>query len=208
MSGINESLAFGAPGMPPRWTSSTKDGVGTAYSASSRVWFTLSHGILNEIYYPTIDHPQVRDMQFLITDGQTFFHEERRHLKTEVEELDRWSLGYRIVNRDPQGRYRLVKQVIADPHQPCVLIHVQLEGETELLERLHVFALVAPHLEVGGWGNSIHGTEVLERRLLLAWKGRTCLAMGADVGFLRTSCGYVGASDGWQDLHDNMRMDW
>ena len=65
--------AFGRPGMPPRWTSSSKEGVGTAYSTSSRVWFTLSHGILNEIYFPTIDHPQTRDMQFLITDGATFF---------------------------------------------------------------------------------------------------------------------------------------
>ena len=49
--------AFGAPGMPPRWTSSEKQTVGTAYSASSRVWYTISHGILNEIYYPTIDRP-------------------------------------------------------------------------------------------------------------------------------------------------------
>lgn len=189
MSGINKSLAFGSPGMPPRWTSSTKDGVGTAYSASSRVWFTLSHGILNEIYYPTIDRPQIRDMQFLITDGQTFFHEERRHLHTEIEELDRWSLGYRIVNSDPQQRYRLIKQVIADPHQPCVLVHVQLEGEEGLLKRLMAFALVAPHLGVGGWGNSIRRHEILGQRILLASKGRTFLAMGSDVGFRRLSCG-------------------
>ena len=47
---------------------SAKEGVGTAYSTGSSIWFTLSHGILNEIYYPTIDRPQVRDMQFLITD--------------------------------------------------------------------------------------------------------------------------------------------
>ncbi|MBZ5628268.1 MAG: glucan 1,4-alpha-glucosidase [Acidobacteriia bacterium] len=207
-NGSQKSLAFGAPGMSPRWTSSTKDGVGTAYSASSCVWFTLSHGILNEVYYPTIDRPQIRDMQFLITDGQTFFHEERRHLKTEVEELDRWSLGYRIINSDPQGRYRLIKQVIADPHQPCVLIRTQLEGDRELLDRLQVFALVAPHLEVGGWGNSIRRIEVLERIVLLAWKARTCMAMGADVGFGKTSCGYVGTSDGWQDLNHNLRMDW
>ncbi len=200
--------AFGAPGMPPRWTSSTKDGVGTAYSVSSCVWFTLSHGILNEVYYPTIDRPQIRDMQFLITDGQTFFHEERRHLQTEIEELDRWSLGYRIINSDPQGRYRFIKQVIADPHQPCVLIHAQLEGEEELLQRIQVFALVAPHLEVGGWGNSMRRTEVLGRRILLAWKDQTFLAVGADGGFRRTSCGYGGASDGWQDLNDNLRMDW
>ena len=57
--------AFGAPGLEPRWTSSVKDAVGTAYSASSRVWFTCSHGILNEIYHPTIDSAQVRDMEFL-----------------------------------------------------------------------------------------------------------------------------------------------
>jgi hypothetical protein len=147
-------------------------------------------------------------MQFLITDGQTFLHEERRHLNTKVEELDRWSLGYRIINTDPQGRYGLIKQVIADPHQPCVLIYARLEGEEELLERLQIFALVAPHLEVGGWGNSIRRTEVIGQRVLLAWKGRTFLAMGADVGFRKTSCGYVGASDGWQDLNHNLRMDW
>ncbi|HWF66044.1 MAG TPA: hypothetical protein VN670_01995, partial [Acidobacteriaceae bacterium] len=57
----SDGSAFGAPGMPPRWTSSEKDAVVTAYSASSRVWFTVSHGILNEIYYPTIDRPQTRD---------------------------------------------------------------------------------------------------------------------------------------------------
>ena len=64
-------VAFGHPGIAPRWTSSSKEGVGTAYSTASRVWFTLSHGILNEIYYPTIDRPQIRDMELLITDGET-----------------------------------------------------------------------------------------------------------------------------------------
>jgi glucoamylase len=32
--------------------------------------------------------------------------------------------------------------------------------------------------------------------------------MGANVGFRRTSCGYVGHSDGWQDLHKDFRLDW
>ena len=47
------SVAFGAPGIEPRWTSSAKEGLGTAYHTSCRVWFTLSHGIVNEIYYPS-----------------------------------------------------------------------------------------------------------------------------------------------------------
>ena len=31
------SIAFGAPGIEPRWTSSAKDGIGTAYHSSSRL---------------------------------------------------------------------------------------------------------------------------------------------------------------------------
>ena len=40
------NFAPGHPGIPPRWTSSAKSGVGTSLSSKSRVWFTLSHGIL------------------------------------------------------------------------------------------------------------------------------------------------------------------
>ena len=46
---VQDGEAFGAPGAVPRWTSSVKDAVGTAYSASSRIWFTVAYGILNEI---------------------------------------------------------------------------------------------------------------------------------------------------------------
>jgi glucoamylase len=49
------AYAPGWPGIPPHWTSSAKSGVGTALSAASRVWFTISHGILDEIYDPSVD---------------------------------------------------------------------------------------------------------------------------------------------------------
>jgi glucoamylase len=52
--------APGGPGIPARWTSSAKTGVGTALSDNSHVWFTLSHGIFNEIYYPRIDQAWTR----------------------------------------------------------------------------------------------------------------------------------------------------
>jgi Glucodextranase, domain N len=69
------NMAFGTPGIEPRWTSSAKEGVGTAYHTSCRLWFTISHGIVNEIYYPRVDQPNTRDFQFLISDGETFCHE-------------------------------------------------------------------------------------------------------------------------------------
>ena len=200
--------AFGAPGLPPRWTSSEKQTVGTAYSASSRVWYTIAHGILNEIYYPTIDRPQVRDFGFLISDGETFFHEEKRDLDRSFEYLDREALGVRLTSRDPLGRYALIKEIISDPHQSTVLIHVRMQGDREFLSRLKVYALLAPHLEVGGAGNSARAIDVGGKRVLLAWKDITSLAMAADCGFSKTSCGYVGTSDGWTDLNQNFKMDW
>lgn len=203
-----QGTAFGAPGLQPRWTSSAKDAVGTAYSSSSRAWYTVSHGILNEIYYPTIDRPQIRDMQLLITDGETFFHEERRDMEHEFEYIDSDALAVRVRNRDRDGRYTITKEIINDPHYPVVLMGVKIEADPALLERLKVYVLLAPHIEGGGMGNNGRIVDVNGKRVLVAWRNRTSLALSVDCGFNRASCGYVGASDGWQDLKQNFKMDW
>src|SRR4051794_35986104 len=200
--------APGGPGIPPRWTRSDKDGVGTAYSALSTVWFTLSRGVLNEVYYPTIDRPQVRDLQYLVTDGETFFHDERRGLHSTHEYLAPHALGFRVTSADPDGRYRLVKEIITGPHHPCLLIRTRVEGDEALLAKLKLYALLAPHLEVGGWGNNGHVTQTPWCKLLTAHKGNTWLALACSIPFSRASCGYVGVNDGWQDLVDNFKMDY
>ena len=69
--------APGWPGIEPRWTSSAKSGVGTALTAMSRTWFTLSHGILNEIYYQRPDLACTRDLGLIVTDEQGFFSGQR-----------------------------------------------------------------------------------------------------------------------------------
>ena len=200
--------AFGAPGLEPRWTSSVKDAVGTAYSASSRMWFTCSHGILNEIYHPTIDSAQVRDMEFLVTDGETFVHEEKRDLLSTFEYIHPEALGVRYVNRDSGGRYTLTKEIICDPHHSVLLTRVHLEGHEDLVPRLKLYALLAPHLGGGGEGNTARALDVAGHKMVLAWKERWSLAMAASCGFSRVSCGFVGASDGWRDLMDKYTMDW
>src|SRR5687768_11645929 len=106
--------ATGGPGISPRWTHGGKDGVGTAYAASSRVWFTIWNGIITEVYYPTIDRSQLRDLQLLISDGSSFFHEEKRDLNSCFEQLSDHTLGYRIRNDDSHGRYAIVKEIITD----------------------------------------------------------------------------------------------
>ena len=128
--------------------------MGTAYAASSRVWFTFWNGIITEVYYPTVDRPQLRDLQYLITDGKSFFHEEKRHLESKLERLSDHGLGYRCTNSDPAGRYAIVKEIITDPHLACILQHTRITGDETFISGLRLYALCAPHLEVGGWGNN------------------------------------------------------
>ena len=201
--------AFGAPGIEPKWTRGNKEGVGTAYSADSKIWFTIGRASLTEIYYPTVDRPQLRDMEYLISDGKSFFHEEKRHLHSYIERLEHEDLGYRIVNTDPQGNYEITKQILADPHLPCVLQHTRFEARgRDFSEDVHLYALCAPHLDGGGACNNAYVVKVASRELLVAEKNGTWLAMGATIPFKKLSCGYVGTSDGWTDLNDNMLMDW
>lgn len=200
--------AFGSPGIEPRWSRSDKTAVGTAYSASSRLWFTVAAGIISEVYYPTIDRPQIRDLQYLITDGSTFFHDERRHMTSKVERISAHALGYRLTNECREEPYSIIKEVIVDPHHACLLVRTRLEGDESLLERLRLFALLAPHLEGGGAGNSGHVASAAGQRVLMATRGATWLALGASSPITRASCGYVGKSDGWTDLNENFEMDW
>jgi glucoamylase len=205
-----QNLAFGKPGIPPRWTHAAKDAVSTAYSASSRLWFTVAAGVITEIYFPTIDEPQVRDFQYLVTDGESFFHDERRNTESTVEYLDPHSMGVRITNRDPEGRYEIVKEIVTNPHQSCLLVRTIVRSHRPTPRPLRVFALLAPHLGDSGFHNTANIADVIGRAILTAHteKDGSFLAMGADRVFLRLSCGYVGESDGWTDLSRNRRMDW
>src|SRR5690349_18574121 len=99
--------APGWPGIPPRWTSSAKSGVGRGAEEHARIWFTLSHGILDEMYYPSLDQANTRDLGLLVADGRDFFSEEKRDASHEIAPLAQGVPGYRLVNTCNQDRYRI-----------------------------------------------------------------------------------------------------
>ncbi len=73
-------------------------------------------------------------------------------------------------------------------------------------ESCTVYALLAPHLEVGGWGNHGNVTYASGREFLTAHKDQTWLALAANVPFVQRSCGYVGTTDGWQDVVEQFQV--
>jgi glucoamylase len=199
--------AFGSPGSEPLWTDADKDGIGTAYSSGGRVWFTLRRGILTETYYPTVDRPQLRDMEFLFADGKGLFLEEKRDMDSEVQRLSP-SQGYRITSHDRERRFSITKEIIVEPTRPCVLLHTEIDCNDALLKTLKAYLLCSPHLEDGGAGNNAFVIEVSGRELLVAEKENRWLALGASCDFSRLSCGYVGGSDGYTDVANHHRMEF
>ena len=200
--------AFGWPGIPPRWTAGSKDGAGTAFSDASKIWFTIWKGILTEIYWPTVDSPQTRDLQFLVSDGKTFFHEEKRSLDTSIDLLDSRSLAYAILNKDPEKRYSIAKRVIADPLLPCILQHTKVHISRELRNDLHLYVLFAPHMNRGGAHNDAFVMKQSGHEILIAHRGDSWCALGATIPFSKLSCGFVGESDGWTDISQHLTMQW
>ncbi len=103
----------------------------------------------------------------------------------------------RVSASDLDGRYTVTKEFVSDPHHPVVLMNVKIAGDDAVLSRLKCYVLLAPHLDGGGEGNSARSIAVAGKRAVLAWKNGTSLALGVDCGFTRSSCGYVGTSDGY-----------
>jgi len=63
--------APGAPGGDAHWMSAGKQAVGTSNSLKSKIWFTLEGGAMTEVFYPTVDTPNVRLLQFVVVNAKT-----------------------------------------------------------------------------------------------------------------------------------------
>ena len=200
------STAPGAPGIPSTWCSSAKDMVGCALG-SSRLWFTIGGGIVNEVYYPRVDIPQIRDLGFLVGDGAGFWVEVKRLWRYTVELAAPGAPAVRILHR--HERFELTLRVAPCEHRDVLLIEVTLSGD----ESLKPYALLAPHLGGTGKDNRAQVADYRGRRLLWAEQGPFALALAAVTAqqqdaLGRASAGFVGASDGWQDFARNGGLTW
>lgn len=199
-------FAPGWPGIPARWTSSAKSGLGTAVSRDSRVWFTLSHGILNEVYYPRVDHACTRDLGFMVTDGCTLFSEEKRDTHSETLQVAPGIPAYRIRNTAADGRYRIEKEILTDPWRDVVLQRIRFVPLRGSMADFRLYVLLAPHLANRGSGNTAWVGDYKGTPMLFAQREHYALALGSTAPWLARSVGFVGFSDGWQQLQAHKRL--
>jgi glucoamylase len=200
--------APGHPGIAARWTSSAKSGVGTAPAVGSRVWFTLSHGILNEIYYPRVDYACTRDFGLIVTDGRGYFSEEKRDAASVIRPVDDGVPAFMLRNVSRDGRYVIEKLVLTDPRRDVVLQRVRFKAESGALGDYRLYALLAPHLVNRGAHNTAWLADHKGREMLFASGSGNALALGCSAPWRARSVGFAGVSDGWQDLARHHVLAW
>ncbi|MEO8211596.1 MAG: glycoside hydrolase family 15 protein [Myxococcales bacterium] len=186
--------AFGAPGTPPTWSSSDKDIVTTALGPS-RLWVTVGHGAINEVFWPTTGRPQIRDLTFYLVGKGSFVDLKRVRkytLRTPEPQVPLLTIEH------SGDDYRLTLELVPDPLRDVLLIRFALEGPYKLA------VIVAPHLDGTGAGN----TAWVADQALVARRNACALALVADAPFTHLSAGFVGQSDGWQDLAQHGALTW
>ncbi len=199
--GSASGVAPGAPGTKADWAPADKHGFGTSMTGASKVWFTLEGGELTEVYYPRIDTPSFRDLQFVVSDGHSFVQPERNSTVQSTELVDPTSLIYRQVNTDTAQRWRLTKTYVTDPRRSTVLLTVRFQSLTGL--PYHLYVVANPSLN-----NGMPDTGTCVGSTLLASDEHMSSAIVTRPALQSVSCGFKGASDGLTDLLRHDRMDW
>lgn len=176
---------------------------------ASRVWVTLAHGIFNEIYWPAVDQPQIKDFGFLVA-GDGWWREVKRVNSYTLSTPDPAVTLPTI--RHTSDKYRLELKAVVDPDRDALIVSYILDGGPARL-----FPLVAPHLGVkrqtpehrwpllGADNNA--WVDPVDQTLFAAADNR-CMCLMASAGFTRASAGHVGDSDGWTDFKQHGAMTW
>ena len=202
------NAAPGGPGITARWTSSAKSGVGTAPTSASRVWYTLSHGILDEIYYPRVDYACTRDFGLIVTDAAAYFSEEKRDTQSTIRRVTDDVPAFMLRNEARDGRYRIEKTVLADPSRDVVLQRIRFVPLAGTIDDYRLCALLAPHLVNRGANNTAWVESYKGREMLFASGSGSALALACSAPWRARSVGFVGVSDGWQDLMQHFALTW
>ncbi|HUB68712.1 MAG TPA: glycoside hydrolase family 15 protein [Candidatus Methylacidiphilales bacterium] len=113
-----------------------------------------------------------------------------------------------ITNTHRSGRYRIRKEIVADPDSDLLLQRTRFEVLEGNPDDYHLYFLLAPHLGDEGRRNSASFGSYKGTSFLFAKSRHAALAISCSTGWKGRSAGYVGASDGWQDLSRHKRMLW
>jgi glucoamylase len=208
--------AFGHPGICPIWSPSTLSFLGTASNPTSKVWFTGFDGIIGEVFYPSADKPATVDWQFLVgNSANSWVDEEKRDTTSQVSLNDAYSLSWNITNTAKNGKYQIQKTIFTDPNRNTLIQQVTFTALKGTLGDFNLYTLYHPAIDNEGQATTGYSTTYKGTKMLVAKHSTSshASALASSLPFKAgmISTGFVGHSDGWQDLKGGMAdstMNW
>jgi len=162
---------------------------------------------VNEVYYPRVDIPQVRDLGFIVADGNGFWVEVKR-MERHVLELAAAGTP-QCASWHRHERFELTLRVAPCVHRDVLLIEVVLTGD----ETLRPYALLAPHLGGTGLNNRRPGRGITTgakcygpNKVRLRWRLPPRRNGNATRG--PGECGIYRIQRWWQDFSHNGKLTW
>jgi glucan 1,4-alpha-glucosidase len=134
-----------------------KDCLGTATSATSKVWYTVAGGMLSDVYYPTTDNTDNKTVQYIVTDGHSFTDLQERDMTYTARALDDTGMACQVTATSAKHGYRLVTDFITDPSRDSVVMHTVYEALTASAHGYHVYVRYNALINGTGGGGSQNG---------------------------------------------------
>jgi len=164
------------------WATAAKNGFGTSTTLSSKVWFTLAEGVMTEVFYPTLDLPNVQTLQVYVDNGgQT--ETEIKDTTHRLEIPNPAALTFRQINTAKSGAYTITKTYITDPRHNTVLIDIDFDSRGDLT----AYVSYDPSLNNSGWHDvsgfvpdALLATDKNVSSALMSSCGITALSSGTD----------------------------
>jgi glucoamylase len=185
-----QGSAPGAPGANATWDEPSVTGFADSLGSSSKVWYTIGDGELENAFYPETDTPDTFGLQYAVTDGSTFTELETTGTTHSISLLNNSSLVWKQVNTADNGDFTITKTYIADPSRSVILVQTTFDNTSSKALKLYVD--YHPQLDNDGMGNT--GDTDSGSGDLVAENGSVASALTASTGFTQTTNGYVGTS--------------
>lgn len=193
-----QESAPGGPGKDAHWATASKQGVGTSASTKSKVWFTLTQGVMTEVYYPDVTVANVHLLQFVVVDPKT------KKVETEQDDAIHQikvtrpdSLTFQQINTAKSGAWKITKTYVTDPENDSVLIDVKFEPKNK---DLNLYVYFDPSIGNAGMGDE--GRSVLGRFVAFKEKARdkgaSALAFSSKIDQMTNNL--LGENDGLMQL--------
>lgn len=226
VSAVQFSLAQ-EKGKDAEWESAGKQGIGTALSLNSKVWFTLEGGSLTEVFYPTADKANVQWLQFVVVNPKTkkvemerddavsqvftnkdfrgvnlknlFLAEAWKDVPKAKNLRDITALDFRQAVTSKSKKWGILKTYITDPESNTVLIRIKPFLNSKDLQ---LYVYYNPSLNNSG----MNDTAWNESEALLSQDGDISSALLANKPLTEISSGFYGVNDGFEQLQKDGKI--